>query len=141
MTDPDALLTYYDDATGERTALTAAELGGWAAATSALLVHGCGLVPGSRAAIRLPPHWQTAAVLLGRGRPVSRCLSRAGPWRDSARLGRRSTSRSCPQRGPAACWRSRPWPGTGSCWAWRRTAARPPTCPAVTATTWPSYAR
>src|SRR3954449_12676309 len=75
MTDPDALLTYYDDATGERTALTAAELGGWAAATSALLVHGCGLVPGSRAAIRLPPHWQTAAVLLGRGRPGSRCLS------------------------------------------------------------------
>jgi uncharacterized protein (TIGR03089 family) len=59
------LLTYYDDATGERTALTAAELGGWAAATSALLVDGCGLGPGSRAVVRLPPHWQTAAVLLG----------------------------------------------------------------------------
>ena len=59
------LLTYYDDSTGERTALTAAELGGWAAATSALLVEGCGLGPGSRAVIRLPPHWQTAAVLLG----------------------------------------------------------------------------
>jgi hypothetical protein len=65
MTYSDALLTYYDDATGERTALTAAELGGWAAATSALLVEGCGLGPGSRAVIRLPPHWQTAAVLLG----------------------------------------------------------------------------
>jgi hypothetical protein len=65
MTYSDALLTYYDDSTGERTALTAAELGGWVAATSALLVDGCGLGPGSRAAIRLPPHWQTAAVLLG----------------------------------------------------------------------------
>ena len=63
--DVDALLTYYDDATGERTALTAAELGDWAAATAALLVDGCGLEPGSRAAVLLPPHWQTAAVLLG----------------------------------------------------------------------------
>jgi uncharacterized protein (TIGR03089 family) len=59
------LLTYSDDATGERTALTGAELGSWAAATSALLVEGCGLGPGSRAVVRLPPHWQTAAVLLG----------------------------------------------------------------------------
>jgi uncharacterized protein (TIGR03089 family) len=65
MTYSDAILTYYDDATGERTALTAAELGGWAAATAALLTEGCGLGPGSRAAIRLPPHRQTAAVLLG----------------------------------------------------------------------------
>jgi uncharacterized protein (TIGR03089 family) len=65
MTYSDALLTYYDDATGERTALTAAELGGWAAATAALLTEGCGLGPGSRVAVRLPPHWQTAAVLLG----------------------------------------------------------------------------
>jgi uncharacterized protein (TIGR03089 family) len=65
MTYSDAILTYYDDATGERTALSAAELGGWAAATAALLSEGCGLGPGSRVAIRLPPHWQTAAVLLG----------------------------------------------------------------------------
>jgi uncharacterized protein (TIGR03089 family) len=65
MTYSDALLTYYDDATGERTALTATELGGWAAATAALLTEGCGLGPARRAAIRLPPHWQTAAVLLG----------------------------------------------------------------------------
>jgi uncharacterized protein (TIGR03089 family) len=60
-----ALLTYYDDAAGERTALTAGELGDWAAATAALLTEGCGLQPGSRAAVLLPPHWQTAAVLLG----------------------------------------------------------------------------
>jgi uncharacterized protein (TIGR03089 family) len=59
------LITYYDDATGERTALTAAEVGGWAATTAALLTDGCGLGPGDRAAVLLPPHWQTAAVLLG----------------------------------------------------------------------------
>ncbi|MET3424079.1 uncharacterized protein (TIGR03089 family) [Actinoplanes tereljensis] len=59
------LFTYYDDATGERTGLTAAELGGWSAATAALLTEGCGLGKGSRVAVLLPPHWQTAAVLLG----------------------------------------------------------------------------
>ncbi|BCB90529.1 TIGR03089 family protein [Phytohabitans suffuscus] len=60
-----ALLTYCDDATGERTALTAVELGRWAARTAGLLGDGCGLVAGDRAAVLLPPHWQTAAVLLG----------------------------------------------------------------------------
>jgi uncharacterized protein (TIGR03089 family) len=59
------LITYYDDATGERAGLTAAEVGGWSAATAALLTEGCGLTAGSRAAVLLPPHWQTAAVLLG----------------------------------------------------------------------------
>lgn len=59
------LLTYYDDASGERTDLSAAALGGWAARTAGLLHEGCGLGIGSRAAVLLPPHWQTAAVLLG----------------------------------------------------------------------------
>jgi uncharacterized protein (TIGR03089 family) len=59
------LLTYYDDATGERMELSAAALGGWAARTAGLLHDGCGLGAGSRAAVLLPPHWQTAAVLLG----------------------------------------------------------------------------
>lgn len=59
------LVTYYDDATGERTELSAAALGTWVARTAALLTNGCGLGPGSRAAVALPPHWQTAAVLLG----------------------------------------------------------------------------
>jgi uncharacterized protein (TIGR03089 family) len=62
---PPALLTYYDDRTGEHADVTAAELGDWAAATAALLVEGCGLGPGDRAAVLLLPHWQTAAVLLG----------------------------------------------------------------------------
>jgi uncharacterized protein (TIGR03089 family) len=59
------LLTYYDDATGERTELSAVTLGGWAARTAGLLREGCGLGIGSRAAVLLPAHWQTAAVLLG----------------------------------------------------------------------------
>ncbi|GGM11662.1 TIGR03089 family protein [Micromonospora yangpuensis] len=59
------LLTYLDGTTGERTELTAAELGGWAARSAGLLRDGCGLAPGSRVAVLLPPHWRTAAVLLG----------------------------------------------------------------------------
>jgi uncharacterized protein (TIGR03089 family) len=59
------LLIYYDDATGERTELTAAALGGWAARTAGLLRQECGLGAGDRAAVLLAPHWQTAAVLLG----------------------------------------------------------------------------
>src|SRR5439155_75514 len=59
------LLTWYDDATGERTELSGATLDNWVAKTANLLVDGCGLGPGDRAAVLLPPHWQTAAVLLG----------------------------------------------------------------------------
>jgi uncharacterized protein (TIGR03089 family) len=65
MTGNDHVITYYDDATGERAALTAAELGGWAAATAALLTNECGLAAGSTAGVLLPPHWQTAAIMLG----------------------------------------------------------------------------
>lgn len=59
------LITYFDDATGERFGLTAGALGGWTAATAALLTEGCGLGRGASAAVLLPPHWQSAAVLLG----------------------------------------------------------------------------
>ncbi|GAB2963891.1 TIGR03089 family protein [Micromonospora polyrhachis] len=59
------LLTYCDDATGERTELSVAALAGWASRTAGLLHEGCGLGAGSRMAVLLPPHWQTAAVLLG----------------------------------------------------------------------------
>lgn len=58
-------ITYYDDATGERTELSVATLHNWVAKTANLLVDGCGLTPGDRAVALLPPHWQTAAVLLG----------------------------------------------------------------------------
>jgi uncharacterized protein (TIGR03089 family) len=64
-TSLDELITFRDDDTGERAGLTAAEVGGWTAATAALLTDECGLGPGAQAAVLLPPHWQTAAVLLG----------------------------------------------------------------------------
>ncbi|MFC0005013.1 TIGR03089 family protein [Micromonospora siamensis] len=59
------LLTWCDDATGERVELTAGQLGSWAAGSAGLLRDGCGLRAGDRAAVLLPPHWRTAAVLLG----------------------------------------------------------------------------
>jgi uncharacterized protein (TIGR03089 family) len=59
------LLTWYDDGTGERTELSGATLANWVAKTGNLLVDGLALGPGDRALVLLPPHWQTAAVLLG----------------------------------------------------------------------------
>jgi uncharacterized protein (TIGR03089 family) len=65
-TDPARpLLTWYDDATGERTELSGATLANWLAKTANLLVDGCGLDGGENAVVDLPPHWQTGAVLLG----------------------------------------------------------------------------
>jgi uncharacterized protein (TIGR03089 family) len=58
------LLTFYDDATDERTELSGATLANWVAKTSNLIVDECGLSVGNRAAIGAPPHWQTAAILL-----------------------------------------------------------------------------
>jgi uncharacterized protein (TIGR03089 family) len=59
------LLTWYDDATGDRTELSGATLDNWVSKTANLLVDGIGLGPGDAVAILLPPHWQTAAILLG----------------------------------------------------------------------------
>ncbi|WP_433316102.1 TIGR03089 family protein [Micromonospora sp. CA-269861] len=65
-TDPtQPLLTWYDDATGDRTELSGTTLANWAAKTANLLVDEVGLAPGTPAGVLLPPHWQTAAVLLG----------------------------------------------------------------------------
>lgn len=58
------LLTWYDDATGERTELSGATLSNWVAKTANLLADGCGLGPGDVAAVRTPPHWQTFAIYL-----------------------------------------------------------------------------
>lgn len=58
-------ITYYDDATGERIELSTATLANWAAKTANLLRDELGAGPGSRVAVLLPPHWQTAAVLFG----------------------------------------------------------------------------
>jgi uncharacterized protein (TIGR03089 family) len=58
------LLTYYDDATGERAELSAITLANWVAKTANLLTDELGVRPGDRVAVLLPAHWQTAAVLL-----------------------------------------------------------------------------
>jgi uncharacterized protein (TIGR03089 family) len=59
------LLTWYDDATGERVELSGVTLANWVAKTANLLVDGCGLGEGDTATVLLPPHWQAAAVLIG----------------------------------------------------------------------------
>src|SRR4051794_16645267 len=59
------LLTWYDDATGDRTELSGATLDNWVSKTANLLIDGAGLGDGDTVAVLLPPHWQTAAVLLG----------------------------------------------------------------------------
>ncbi|WP_305790036.1 TIGR03089 family protein [Symbioplanes lichenis] len=59
------LLTWYDDATGDRTELSGATLANWVSKTANLLADGAGLGPGDTAVVLLPPHWQTAAILLG----------------------------------------------------------------------------
>ena len=64
--DPAApLLTFYDDASGDRTELSGATLDNWVSKTANLLVDGAGLGAGDTVAVLLPAHWQTAAVLLG----------------------------------------------------------------------------
>lgn len=68
------LLTYYDEALGERTELSAVTLDNWVAKTANLLVDGAGLGPDDSAGVLLPAHWQTAAVLLG-------CLTAGVPVR------------------------------------------------------------
>ncbi len=59
------LLTFYDDTSGDRTELSGATLDNWVSKTANLLVDGLGLSTGDTAAVTLPPHWQTAAILLG----------------------------------------------------------------------------
>lgn len=58
-------ITYYDDATGERIELSAVTLANWAAKTGNLLRDELAAGAGSRVAVLLPAHWQTAAVLFG----------------------------------------------------------------------------
>ncbi|MFI5890800.1 TIGR03089 family protein [Actinoplanes sp. NPDC051513] len=59
------LLTWYDDATGDRTELSGATLENWVSKTANLMIDGLGLGAGDTVAVLLPPHWQTAAIALG----------------------------------------------------------------------------
>ena len=63
-TDPSRpLLTYYDDATSERTELSVATFGNWVAKTANLLRDDLDLQPGARVEVDLPLHWQAAVWL------------------------------------------------------------------------------
>ncbi|MBL7496821.1 TIGR03089 family protein [Frankia sp. CNm7] len=58
------MVTFYDDATGERVELSGATLDNWVAKTANLLVDTLGLGPGDRVGVDLPAHWLTVVVLL-----------------------------------------------------------------------------
>ena len=58
------LLTYYDDATGERVELSVATTANWVAKTAGFLTDEHGIDAGGLVTVRLPLHWQTAVVLL-----------------------------------------------------------------------------
>ncbi|CAM5645878.1 TIGR03089 family protein [Streptomyces hirsutus] len=58
------LVTFYDDATGERVELSVATFANWVAKTANLLQDELAVEPGDRVALLLPAHWQTAVWLL-----------------------------------------------------------------------------
>ncbi len=58
-------ITHYDDAAGTRVELSGATLANWAAKTANWLRDELDVQPGDTVAVLLPPHWQTAAALLG----------------------------------------------------------------------------
>jgi uncharacterized protein (TIGR03089 family) len=57
------LLTFYDDATGERTELSVATFANWVAKSANLLRDDLDAQPGTTLAVALPVHWQAAVVL------------------------------------------------------------------------------
>ncbi|MEC4018750.1 TIGR03089 family protein [Streptomyces sp. H27-D2] len=58
------LVTFYDDASGERVELSVATFANWVAKTANLLQGDLGAEPGDRLALLLPAHWQSAVWLL-----------------------------------------------------------------------------
>nr|WP_205616461.1 TIGR03089 family protein [Streptomyces harenosi] len=58
------LVTFYDDATGERVELSVATFANWVAKTANLLQDELSAEPGDRVTLLLPAHWQTAVWLL-----------------------------------------------------------------------------
>src|SRR4051794_28551533 len=58
-------VTYYDEASGERSELSAKSLANWVAKTHHLLVDELGLGVGDTARLALPAHWISVPILLG----------------------------------------------------------------------------
>jgi uncharacterized protein (TIGR03089 family) len=59
------LVTFYDDATGERVELSVKSFANWVAKTANLIRDGLCAEPGELLAISLPTHWQGAVSLCG----------------------------------------------------------------------------
>ncbi|MDQ3454411.1 MAG: TIGR03089 family protein [Actinomycetota bacterium] len=113
------LITYYDDDTGERTELSAVTLANWVAKTANLWQDGLDVEPGQRVAVLLPPHWQTAAVLLGAwavGATVTETLPASAVATDEGRLAEVLDEDGAPavlglSLHPLVARLPRPWPG------------------------------
>ncbi len=58
------MVTFYDDATGERVELSVATFANWVAKTANLIQGELSAGPGDRVALLLPAHWQSAVWLL-----------------------------------------------------------------------------
>ncbi|WP_375496650.1 TIGR03089 family protein [uncultured Jatrophihabitans sp.] len=58
-------VTYYNEATGERSELSVRSLANWVAKTHHLLTDELGLGVGSTALVALPAHWISVPILLG----------------------------------------------------------------------------
>jgi len=58
------LLTFYDDATGERVELSVATTANWVAKTGSFLAEEYGVDAGDVVIVQLPAHWQAAVLLL-----------------------------------------------------------------------------
>ncbi len=56
------LVTFYDDATGERVELSVATFDNWVAKTAGFLRDGLAVDADVRVALMLPPHWQSLVV-------------------------------------------------------------------------------
>ncbi|TCJ22440.1 TIGR03089 family protein [Nocardioides jejuensis] len=57
------LVTFYDDATGERAELSGTTYANWVAKTSSLLVEELDIERGSRVLVDLPTHWLTPVMM------------------------------------------------------------------------------
>lgn len=143
------LVTFYDDATGERVELSVATFANWVAKTANLLQDELSVEPGDRVALLLPAHWQTAVWLLAcasvgvvadvAGDPASADVVVSGPEPESLDAARACSgarialalrplgggSRRARRRAsPTTRWRCR-GRGTGSCRTRRWIRRRP----------------
>jgi len=71
------LVTFYDDASGERTELSATTYANWVAKTASLLVEELDLERGGRLLVDLPTHWLTP-VFAGAAWTVGLCVVTEG---------------------------------------------------------------